>query len=1104
MLDNLHNNIERHIKTHSERSVDDRAAVSVLETFLRSNGRINTSFAADDKWPNHDGTFEFVPIPDISRRPKQTFYVQIKGTRNYTECDGVIKYALKDLAFPAFICGEASLDPGIIFVVLNPAERGSERVFWKYMSANFLNAVDFAKDSFTINFSPEEELSNDDKSISAFCVKLEEIVEQHSFVNQLERHNYSFEEVKRIVKVCDEEITESIDDLSILNKNRDNISRRILTRLNDLCISALLLNAMGDGCPNPNAGFAWEYALLKADTRYLGDFYRGLQYIGRRIPDDGQSERLMRKYYSFMWQIRKMLSERYNITVLQNLEKFQKHTESDELDKQYYELIANAFSAKSSEIKHSRTRFYIQKKTPFFVGTERYFEVTLQQAGMYASKYNRITAYTQLDMSTDYSVQVDYTPAYINLWGINTEIKIITSWRVSVDPKCLNKLGKILCMNLQLSTKYGEYDALMRFLTVTGMNFLEMIDLQEIQFSHLLEMIYKDVNTAYFRAVLQKLRDNYSMGSEIFGRYTVRYLLLNLREELLERVMPSQFSPQWQCNDLYLSKKCYPFECNPLVSDLAGSNTSTIDKVKYLARVVEKNRTDAVIPYWTIAKDTQDTGEIYCNLDANLTEQAIQKYNDGLDDWEKQQGYEIILEGNTACIGSYEASTIFILNKLLELSRIPNKGQREYNERYLRNCGITFSDHQKKEALKYAFVNSRVLLVYGAAGTGKTTLLNMISTMLTGRRKLFLTKTHTALQNLRRRIENPGVDADFISINSFTKKVSLPDYDVVFVDECSTIDNRVMKAFLEKMRSDSFLVLAGDIYQIESIDFGNWFSYAKDVVKAKGSNIELLSNWRTDDRSLRELWKEVRNKGALITEKLVIDGPFSENIGESIFHSDIEDEVILCLNYDGKFGLNNINNYFQNANAHTNVQKPVSWGDWTYKAGDHILFNDTDRFSLLYNNLKGRIVQIELYSNKIEFTVDVQIMLTEKDCQNDGIEFVDVIDDVTRIRFDVLAYEEEMAEEDRPKTIVPFQLAYAVSIHKAQGLEYKSVKVVIPSSNAEKISHGIFYTAITRAKEKLKIYWSSETMQEVVAGFSVDKSKQKSLAIIKGKLQSDI
>lgn len=141
MLDQTNANIERHIKTHSVRSDDDRAAVSVLKTFLRSNGRINPSFASDDTWPNHDGTFEFVPDPGISRRPQQTFYVQIKGTRNYTEREGVIKYTLKDLAFPAFICGRVSLDPGILFVILNPAERGDERVFWKYMSPSFLNSI---------------------------------------------------------------------------------------------------------------------------------------------------------------------------------------------------------------------------------------------------------------------------------------------------------------------------------------------------------------------------------------------------------------------------------------------------------------------------------------------------------------------------------------------------------------------------------------------------------------------------------------------------------------------------------------------------------------------------------------------------------------------------------------------------------------------------------------------------------------------------------------------------------------------------------------------------------------------------------------------------
>lgn len=86
------------------------------------------------------------------------------------------------------------------------------------------------------------------------------------------------------------------------------------------------------------------------------------------------------------------------------------------------------------------------------------------------------------------------------------------------------------------------------------------------------------------------------------------------------------------------------------------------------------------------------------------------------------------------------------------------------------------------------------------------------------------------------------------------------------------------------------------------------------------------------------------------------------------------------------------------------------------------------------------------------------------------------------------------------KTIIPFQLAYAVSIHKAQGLEYESVKVVIPSVNTEKITKGIFYTAITRAKKKLTIYWSSETMESIVSGFSSGHNGFKSLEIIKKKL----
>ena len=71
--------IERHIATHTTRSAEDRSAVAFLESALNPGGRICTTFSSDDKWPNHDGFFEYVSNPDISKSPKQNFIVQIKG-----------------------------------------------------------------------------------------------------------------------------------------------------------------------------------------------------------------------------------------------------------------------------------------------------------------------------------------------------------------------------------------------------------------------------------------------------------------------------------------------------------------------------------------------------------------------------------------------------------------------------------------------------------------------------------------------------------------------------------------------------------------------------------------------------------------------------------------------------------------------------------------------------------------------------------------------------------------------------------------------------------------------------------------------------------------
>lgn len=1087
----------RHISTHSERSAEDRAAVSTLETFLTSGGKINTNFSCDDKWPNHDGTFEFISNPEISRCPEQNFIVQIKGTHNYRETDGVISYSLTSLAFPAFIANEVTADPGILFIVLNPDVRGQKRVFWKYLSPSFIKSINFEKNSITIKFNPEDEIKDTDESVDMFCDKLQRIIDFHLFLSKLNKDNLGKEDAIKIVKTRCEDISLEIDRIKDDNKSRDNISRRIINGLYDLCYAILVLNAINLGYTSVNEKLAWELSQFNIETKYLSNFLKGLKYIGSRIPDEGQSERLMLKYYSYLWEIRKFLKNNFNIAVLGNLEAFPLHT--DTLDTEYYEMVASSIAEIDLSPKAlTISRYYIQKKTPFFVNGERYFEITLQLAGLYATKFNRITVYTKQNILTNYSIQIAYSNAEINLWGTKSKIKVVTNWKVSIDPLCLNKLGKILNVNTKLSKNYGEYSFLMGFLTNTGMNLFDLINLNQDRFQNVLNQIYNGTNTNIFMDVLLKLRREYSLSSCKEGKHTVRYILLNLREEILESVLPNSFDKKCLTNDLYITSRCYPFEKKPFISNLVGRKTSKGNIKDILDIINDSEEFKTVRPYLAIESMIRETGELYFDVDSIASREEVKKYNASLDQWECNNGFLINEENGLLSIDSYESTTLFILQKLLKFSQKTNRGQKEANLRYLRQCNINFEDPLKKVALQKLFVNSQVMFIYGAAGTGKTTLINYISNMMNQSRKLFLTKTHTALQNLRRRIENPGLVSDFVSIDSFTKTVTLTDYDIVFVDECSTIDNRTMKKLLEKIDESCLLVLAGDIYQIESIDFGNWFFYAKDIIKADGSNVELLNTWRTDKKELKSLWDEVRKNEPIIIEKLAMDGPFSSNIGEKIFISEDDDEIVLCLNYDGKFGLNNMNLYFQNANTKSEV---YSWAEWTFKVGDPVIFLDTKRSSLLYNNLKGRIVDISKNDSVISFTLDIDTILTERQCRNESFEFVDVTDFGTRIRLEVIANDDESAsDEERIKTIIPFQIAYAVSIHKAQGLEYKSVKIIIPSYNAEKISHSIFYTAITRAKEKLKIYWSAETMESIVESFTKENDEQRTLLLIKRKL----
>lgn len=103
------------------------------------------------------------------------------------------------------------------------------------------------------------------------------------------------------------------------------------------------------------------------------------------------------------------------------------------------------------------------------------------------------------------------------------------------------------------------------------------------------------------------------------------------------------------------------------------------------------------------------------------------------------------------------------------------------------------------------------------------------------------------------------------------------------------------------------------------------------------------------------------------------------------------------------------------------------------------------------------------------------------DAENYGFDLVNISANGNAIiKFNVNRLKSTDDDDESLDTIVPFQIAYAVSIHKAQGLEYNSVKVVITNEVEELISHNIFYTAITRAKKNLKIYWTPETEKQIL------------------------
>lgn len=881
--------------------------------------------------------------------------------------------------------------------------------------------------------------------------------------------------IDKAILDINEVICENISQLS--PSNRGLLSQNILGQIRNF-VEYVAIKAYSKGQDvNPN-DYDLNVASLKdlkryGNLRFLYKFHELLQKsVSHYTMDKDGSERLMLKYYEYLLKIKIYLKQTFGLDVLNNLSNFPLDTDTELL--KYYEKIAERIERPSSH-KRSVTyndRYYVQKVKPFFINQKIYYEVTFTVANVNASKFDRIIAFTNKEIVDNYAVKFIIHNDEICILDKDMPILVIDDCEASIRQCELDNLSSIFGSKSRHSTISNEYKELMKYITTTKMSLTELISSDQEYYDYIKSQIVSHAKSIKIYEMLDRCRDIIIENAP--GANVLRYLLHKMNNRVIKWQVRNV-----QCDalsDLYLDYGCIPFDRMPYCTSLRQHNPKIydlFDSIPVLGREHElfaryiKNSTEIDGRLFTPKKSIEGFEK---------TDDLIRRYNSSL--YYKHTGRKIEEYKEHLYIKSYVEDSTQIIKKLQNLSISGISQYTSSVDSWMERESYMIDDDCKKEIIRHMFADSRVALIYGSAGTGKSTLIKHISNFFAEKNKLFLANTHPAVDNMRRKVT--ASNSRFETIAKFlSRKNSNTDYDLLFIDECSTVSNGDMRHLLEKANF-KLLVLVGDVFQIESIYFGNWFSIVRQFVP-ETSIFELLHPYRTTDNGLLTVWDRVRNLDDAILEPLVKNG-YVARLNESIFEHSDEDAIILCLNYDGLYGINNINRFLQS----NNPNPPVVWGINTYKKGDPILFNESNIFSpLIHNNSKGRIVDIRPEEQQIWFDIELEESINELDAWDYDFELIGISEaGKSIISFSINKYRNtDEDDDDNDSTVVPFQVAYAVSIHKAQGLEYDSVKIVITNETEEQITHNIFYTAITRAKNKLMIYWSPETEQSVLSRF---------------------
>ena len=388
---------------------------------------------------------------------------------------------------------------------------------------------------------------------------------------------------------------------------------------------------------------------------------------------------------------------------------------------------------------------------------------------------------------------------------------------------------------------------------------------------------------------------------------------------------------------------------------------------------------------------------------------------------------------------------------------------------------IKYNDKQR-EAIKKAILEP-IMIVTGGPGTGKSTVIKGIIDTYTS---LFNSNSQAAINEdiklaaptgraAKRLKEVTGHDASTIhrllGFTGFGFTIAKVNAKLLIVDEFSMVDNSLAYELFKAVDSDTKIILVGDADQLPAIgpgDILNDLILSKEVCTIKlnhvhrqvnGSNIIELAHNINEGRIPEDILEDYDDRkfmkcnDEMLIGLMVYEARKFINLGYDL----IEDIQILVPMYNVSVGINAINQVFQDE------FNPLN-------------FDCDNEKSIITSGIK-RVNEIKYYGSKFRVNDKVIQLINraDKGIMNGDIGFISSINvnvqsgnvNGLTVKYDVGYVDYDMDELNEIK------LAYAISIHKAQGSEFKIAIVPFSFKYFIMLKRKLIYTAITRAKENL-------------------------------------